>query len=218
MIDREYFNDTRPWKVTSGTVETADGTPIAHMDRETGNGTIPTERDQNAHFIVEACNAYIFPEDRDTLTREEITAELDRVDYALADIRDTLTIYRKDINSTYAQEKLEERDKLLTRHGKLTRKLEKITPQYRNRTGTIEGHRAAMQVLDTETTRRVYRIVIDLENDALQAAGGEIDRFELCTILEGLAERVQAGDMERTVQDTNGNSIGQAEIIETSAQ
>lgn len=34
------------------------GIPIAKMDREPGNGTLPVERDANATFIVEAVNAH----------------------------------------------------------------------------------------------------------------------------------------------------------------
>lgn len=47
-----------PWKVVSGMIETEAGVPIAHMHREPGNGTLPVERDENADFIVRACNAY----------------------------------------------------------------------------------------------------------------------------------------------------------------
>ena len=43
-----------PWKVVSGTVETATGIPIACMDRAPGNGTRPVERDRNAHLIAAA--------------------------------------------------------------------------------------------------------------------------------------------------------------------
>ena len=53
-----------PWTCHSGAVyqdspdvypkgET-NGIPIAHMDRESGNGTAPVERDANAHLIAAA--------------------------------------------------------------------------------------------------------------------------------------------------------------------
>jgi hypothetical protein len=42
------------WVTVSGTVETENGTPIAKMDRETGNGTLPVERDDNARLIAAA--------------------------------------------------------------------------------------------------------------------------------------------------------------------
>lgn len=47
-----------PWIVVSGAVETMDGIPIAYMDREIGNGTLPVERDENAKFIVRSCNSH----------------------------------------------------------------------------------------------------------------------------------------------------------------
>ena len=50
-----------PWRVTCGAVETANSIPIAHMDREPGNGTLPVERDENARLIAKA------PEMRDAL-------------------------------------------------------------------------------------------------------------------------------------------------------
>ncbi len=34
MIDKEFYIDTRPWKVETGSVVTQEGTPIAHMDRQ----------------------------------------------------------------------------------------------------------------------------------------------------------------------------------------
>ena len=43
-----------PWQVVSGAVQTEKGIPIAKMDREVGNGTVPTERDKNAHLIAAA--------------------------------------------------------------------------------------------------------------------------------------------------------------------
>ena len=46
------------WKVVSGMVETSTGIPIARMDREPGNGTIPVERDVNAHLIAAAPDMY----------------------------------------------------------------------------------------------------------------------------------------------------------------
>ena len=48
-----------PWKVTCGLVETEDGREICRMDRSreaTKNGIYPCERDNNAKFIVKACN------------------------------------------------------------------------------------------------------------------------------------------------------------------
>ena len=43
-----------PWEVVSGAVYAQDGRPIAKMDRESGNGISPVERDANAHFIASA--------------------------------------------------------------------------------------------------------------------------------------------------------------------
>lgn len=53
-----------PWTCHSGAVYVdgpnvypkgeEDGIPIAKMDREVGNGTIPVERDCNAHLIAAA--------------------------------------------------------------------------------------------------------------------------------------------------------------------
>ncbi len=43
-----------PWKVVTGAVFTEGGVPIAMMDRETGNGTLPVERDHNAYLIAAA--------------------------------------------------------------------------------------------------------------------------------------------------------------------
>lgn len=43
-----------PWQVNSGMVETVAGIPIAWMDREPNNGTMPTERDANAKLIAVA--------------------------------------------------------------------------------------------------------------------------------------------------------------------
>ena len=55
-----------PWAYHSGSVYQVcpdmfpegenDGIPIAKMDRTTGNGTSPVERDNNAKFITKACN------------------------------------------------------------------------------------------------------------------------------------------------------------------
>lgn len=47
-----------PWEVDSGMVQTADGIPIAHMDRTPGNGTMPTERDSNAHLTAAGPQMY----------------------------------------------------------------------------------------------------------------------------------------------------------------
>lgn len=41
-----------PWEVDSGMVQTVSGVPIAYMDREPGNGTLPVERDTNAQAIA----------------------------------------------------------------------------------------------------------------------------------------------------------------------
>lgn len=46
-----------PWAVVSGAIVTETGVPIASMDRETGNGTQPVERDDNAKHIVACVNA-----------------------------------------------------------------------------------------------------------------------------------------------------------------
>lgn len=43
-----------PWRMSSGMVETVTGIPIAWMDREPGNGTLPVERDANARLICAA--------------------------------------------------------------------------------------------------------------------------------------------------------------------
>lgn len=44
-----------PWDCIGGAVYANDGqTPIAYMDRVSGNGTSPVERDQNAHLIAAA--------------------------------------------------------------------------------------------------------------------------------------------------------------------
>ncbi len=48
------------WQVTSGMVETVEGIPIAEMDREPGNGTLPVERDANAHHIVKCVNSHLY--------------------------------------------------------------------------------------------------------------------------------------------------------------
>lgn len=45
-------------RVVSGMIETESGIPIAHMDREPGNGTSPVERDDTAHRIVLAYNSH----------------------------------------------------------------------------------------------------------------------------------------------------------------
>jgi hypothetical protein len=41
-----------PWQVNSGAVETVSGIPIARMDREPSNGTMPVERDCNAYLCA----------------------------------------------------------------------------------------------------------------------------------------------------------------------
>jgi len=133
MIDKAFFIDTRPWKVETGSIYTADGTPIAHMDRVTGNGTSPTERDQNAHLIVDAVNAYDI-DDQERIeqetrqadqTRHSLRHQLDKVEYSLADIRETL----RDQNhsgTAYEQEKLAERDNLLEEWQKIKTQLQLI--------------------------------------------------------------------------------------------
>jgi hypothetical protein len=50
----EYSHTPGPWQVNSGVVETASGIPIAYMDRNAGNGTLPVERDSNVHLIASA--------------------------------------------------------------------------------------------------------------------------------------------------------------------
>lgn len=129
MIDKEFFIDSRPWKVESGSIYTADGTPIAHMDRVAGNGTSPTERDQNAHLIVEAVNAYDIDDARQTeRTRNTLCKRKDQIIFALADIRNTM----RDQNhsgTAYEQEKLDERDRLLTEWHAIHRQLDRMPPR-----------------------------------------------------------------------------------------
>jgi hypothetical protein len=57
-----------PWVVSSGAVETVSGVPIARMDREPSNGTMPVERDCNAYLCAAS------PEMLDAL--EDIFAQL----------------------------------------------------------------------------------------------------------------------------------------------
>ena len=69
-----------PWIVHSGAVwkdgpdvypnGNSDGIPIAKMDRVMDNGTVPTERDANATFIVCACNNH----DALLMALKEVTA------------------------------------------------------------------------------------------------------------------------------------------------
>jgi hypothetical protein len=50
-----------PWKVVSGCIDTIDDKPIARMVRDdsaTKAGIYPVERDNNAKFIVTACNSH----------------------------------------------------------------------------------------------------------------------------------------------------------------
>ena len=61
-----------PWTIITGSVykERSSGggdIPIAHMDREIGNGTVPVERDANARLIAAA---------PDLLTALEMTVPL----------------------------------------------------------------------------------------------------------------------------------------------
>ncbi len=130
MLDKAFFIDTRPWEVITGSIYTADGTPIAHMDRETGNGTSPTERDQNAHLIVDAVNAYDI-DDQERIkyeaeqargTRHNLRQQLAKVEFALADIRNVLQD-RTHSGTAYEQEKLAERDELLGEYTKIKTQL-----------------------------------------------------------------------------------------------
>ena len=50
----KYLHTAGPWQVNSGMVETLTGVPIAYMDRNAGNGTLPVERDSNVHLIASA--------------------------------------------------------------------------------------------------------------------------------------------------------------------
>lgn len=57
-----------PWVCHSGSIYqdgpnvypkgNQDGIPIAHMDREPGNGTKPVERDENAKLLTVAVNCH----------------------------------------------------------------------------------------------------------------------------------------------------------------
>ena len=47
-----------PWVVSCGSIYTTEGIPIAEMDREVGNGTLPVERDENARHIVHCVNLH----------------------------------------------------------------------------------------------------------------------------------------------------------------
>lgn len=133
MIDKAFFKDSRPWRVYSGSIYSFDGTPIAHMDRETGNGTSPTERDQNAHLIVDAVNAYdiddeqrIAREARQALAhRGALITRQEHIEYALADIRLALKDGTHD-GTAYEKEKMEERDNLLTEWHQVTKDIKLI--------------------------------------------------------------------------------------------
>ena len=82
----------------------------------------------------------------------------------------------------------------------------------------LTGHQVIMEALDPTQSRRVYRVIIDLENDALQDDDGNVDRFELADILQSLSNAVEAGDLDHdAIQDTNGNTVGHAEVIEASS-
>lgn len=113
-MDKEtlrYFKDTRPWRVNSGMIETSGGVPIAHMDRDTPN-TSPTERDANAHFIVEAVNAYTITKDEPvtyfflTMAGDSIVVQYEdsngvECSYTFKDIFDYhhfITLRRKEAN------------------------------------------------------------------------------------------------------------------------
>ena len=74
-----------PWKVVSGMIVRAnDDAPIAHMDRSESAskaGIFPVERDNNAKFIVRACNAH-----------DDMLDALEVVQTALANWRDNQEI------------------------------------------------------------------------------------------------------------------------------
>jgi len=120
-----------PWTYHSGSVY-ANGTRIALMDRETTD-TSPTERDSNAKMIVKAVNAYRDP-DQVRMREEARTAEALRsslnnrkkeILFAFEDIRNVL----RDQNHSgtdYEQEKLTERDRLLTEWHAIHRQLDFI--------------------------------------------------------------------------------------------
>ena len=57
-MSKETKHTPTPWTVESGAIFANGAIPIAHMDREIGNGTVPVERDENAKFIARACNNY----------------------------------------------------------------------------------------------------------------------------------------------------------------
>ena len=65
-----------------------EGTPIAKMDRTVGNGTIPAERDENARFIVQACNSYYPLLEACKAVRDDwehnLTRAMEMVNYAIA--------------------------------------------------------------------------------------------------------------------------------------
>ena len=54
IIGDDMTHTPGPWTVITGAVYTPNGTPIAMMDRESGNGTRPVERDANAKLIAAA--------------------------------------------------------------------------------------------------------------------------------------------------------------------
>jgi hypothetical protein len=56
---RELASWFLEWRMVSGAIETVTGIPIARMERETGNGTLPVERDENCRRIVTLHNQAI---------------------------------------------------------------------------------------------------------------------------------------------------------------
>jgi hypothetical protein len=53
-------------------------------------------------------------------------------------------------------------------------------------------------------------IKITMDNAAFEAPNTEL---ELAGILRDLAEKVEAGDRERNLRDTNGNTVGTFKIV-----
>ena len=77
-----------PWVVLSGSVYSGDGRPLAHMDREVGNGTLPVERDCNAHVMsaaaemLELLKFIVGKQDKDPSDSEWLLAARDVVEKA----------------------------------------------------------------------------------------------------------------------------------------
>ena len=86
-----------PWTVVSGAVETTEmgGIPIANMDREPGNGTLPVERDANARLMATApelldicqhiMSVYIGPQPMSTDTLDMLRAAIAKATGAVDD-------------------------------------------------------------------------------------------------------------------------------------